>query len=61
MAIVIIFIFVNLMTYIFHERKPENLITNEHKVANQPQVFPSVPTTPPTHQKGFKWLSHFSV
>lgn len=46
MAIVIAFIFVNLMTYIFHERKPELLITNEHKVVNQPQIFPSAPTTP---------------
>ena len=52
MVVVIIFIFVNLMTYVFYERKPEILITNEHNLTNQTQAFPAVPTTPPHPPEG---------
>jgi hypothetical protein len=44
MAVLNIFIFVNLVTYVFYERKPEILITNDHKPASQPQAFPSAST-----------------
>lgn len=46
MIIVIIFLFANLVSYIFYERKPETLITNELKPTSQLQAFPSAPTRP---------------
>jgi len=42
----IIFLLANVATYVFSERKPEMLITNEHSPTHQPQAFPSAPATP---------------
>jgi hypothetical protein len=46
MAAVVIFIAINLVTYVFFEKKPETLITNDYKSAGQPQALPSASSTP---------------
>lgn len=43
MAVVVIFLAVNLVTYVFFEKKPETLITNNYKSTGQPQAPSSAP------------------
>jgi hypothetical protein len=52
MAAVVIFLAVNLVTYVFFEKKPEILITNNYQSAGQLQAPPPVSPTPVQSPQG---------